>query len=1268
LAVIAPFSVISMLLSRPWYLAGLLGSWLPLLVGIQAIVSDTALAQSLIQPDDTLGIEQTQIIENFGGLPIEVITGGAQRGQNLFHSFQDFNISENRGAYFFNPNASIQNILARITGGSASEILGTLGTFGEGSPNLFLMNPNGIVFGPNSSLAVTGSFLATTANAIELGDSTIFSASEPGGSSLLTINPSALFFNHLDNTPIISNQSVARQTVIGSPVNGLQAGEGRSLILVGGDIDLNRGGLTTVDGQIELAGVRQNGRVGMEFDAEQINLIVPEDIPLADIRIDQGGFIRHSGSLGDNNNFTGGIRMYGDEIILSNASNISTIAGLQEGGSISGIARALTLQSGSQINTSSGGQGNAGDIQINVSETTALSGASIIGSIAGGLPGTPAGAGNIIIDTSNLDIQSGSGIASFTFLGEGDAGDIRVNAVEANLDGGAIATISLGTGQGGGIVIETQDLSVRNSSGIASTSLNPINFNINNLAAFPVDPNAVALFQFLLSFIPPEEAAKLGQSNSGNIIINAANSVRLSNVGRITSETRGGGSAGAIQIAAGELLVEGGSQIGASTFGTGNANDVILNIAGTAVFDGVNPITGSANPTTASSSVEIGGRGNAGDVRIASTNLEVRNGAQLSAFTAGEGFAGNVILNITETARFDGVNLTDGSPTAAASAVAQSGIGDGGNLQLSARNLEVTDGAFLAASTFGIGSAGNVILNISETARFDGVNPVTGLSVSGARSAIEQSGVGTGGNVELYANNLEVTNGAQLTASTFGTGDAGNVILTIRETARFDGVNPSTGVIPSGARSSIEDGGEGTGGNVELSATNLEVTNGAQLTASSFGRGDAGNVILTITDTARFDGVNLVTGVNPSGAFSTINPGGEGTSGNVELSATNLKVTNGAQLIASTFGQGDAGNVVLTITDTARFDGVNPVNGDGVSAAFSRIEPSGEGRGGNVQLTARTLEVLNGARLSASTLGRGEAGNVVLAITDLARVAGANPTNGRPSAVSSAIDVSGEGRGGNVQITTDNLEVLNGALLFSASLGIGDAGNITLIVPTQLLVDNATIGANSNTASGGQINIQAGHVILRNDGDIQTFVNSGAGGGGNITIAANFLIALDDSDILAFSADGRGGNIDLSRTTFFGQNANIASGQLSREELLALDGNDRVDINATGGVASGQITVGDSSFIENSLTALADTITDTAALTAGSCIARSNESLGSFAITGSGGLPQRPGDSGISAYPTGTVRTGAVPNTTLQEPDGVYQLPDGRLVLSRACE
>ena len=388
-----------------------------------------------------------------------------------------------------------------------------------------------------------------------------------------------------------------------------------------------------------------------------------------------------------------------------------------------------------------------------------------------------------------------------------------------------------------------------------------------------------------------------------------------------------------------------------------------------------------------------------------------------------------------------------------------------------------------------------------------------------------------------------------------------------------------------------------------------------------------------------------------------------------QISARTLEVLDGAVLSASTFGIGNAGSVILDIAELARFVGTNPV-GSSASGAFSTIEPDGEGQGGNVEITATNLEVLNGAQLGAGTFGLGNAGSVILTIEELARFVGTNLVGSSASGAFSSIEPNGEGQGGNVQISATNLEILQGAVLRTASLGVGNAGDIILLIPGQILVDYGSIRANSETSAGGQINIQSGGVILRNDSDIQTFVSRGAGGGGNITIAANFLIALADSDILAFSADGRGGTIDLSRTTFFGQNANIGSGNLTREELLALDGNDRVDVNASGGVEPGQITVGDSSFIENSLTNLEDVVIDTAALTAGSCIARTDESLGSFTVTGSGGLPQRPGDSAISAYPTGTVQTLATPAAThtLLEPDGVYQLPDGRLVLSRACE
>ena len=144
-----------------------------------AIASSPDCARAQITPDGTLGAEGSIITPNVnaGGLPADRIDGGARRGANLFHSFREFNVGELQRVYFANP-AGIENILSRVTGSSRSDILGTLGVVG-GNANLFLINPNGIIFGPNARLDVGGSFVASTANAIQFGEQGFFSATNP---------------------------------------------------------------------------------------------------------------------------------------------------------------------------------------------------------------------------------------------------------------------------------------------------------------------------------------------------------------------------------------------------------------------------------------------------------------------------------------------------------------------------------------------------------------------------------------------------------------------------------------------------------------------------------------------------------------------------------------------------------------------------------------------------------------------------------------------------------------------------------------------------------------------------------------------------------------------------------------------------------------------------------------------------------------------------------------------------------------------------------
>ena len=135
-----------------------------------------------IIPDNTLGNEASIVTPEDGGLTL--IEGGAIRDSNLFHSFQDFNVNSDQAIYFENP-VNIQNILSRVTGNNLSNIDGELGV--TGAANLFFLNPNGIIFGPNASLNVNGSFFASTADSLVFHNGSNFSAASPEAPPLLTV-------------------------------------------------------------------------------------------------------------------------------------------------------------------------------------------------------------------------------------------------------------------------------------------------------------------------------------------------------------------------------------------------------------------------------------------------------------------------------------------------------------------------------------------------------------------------------------------------------------------------------------------------------------------------------------------------------------------------------------------------------------------------------------------------------------------------------------------------------------------------------------------------------------------------------------------------------------------------------------------------------------------------------------------------------------------------------------------------------------------------
>ncbi|HEY9830647.1 MAG TPA: filamentous hemagglutinin N-terminal domain-containing protein, partial [Stenomitos sp.] len=313
--------------------------------GAIASLPDCASAQ--VTADTTLGT----IVTTPNGSTFEITGGTLVDGstlagtKNLFHSFSSFSIpSEGIGDFLNDP--SINNILARVTGGTRSNIQGLIQA--GGNANLFLMNPNGIIFGPGAELNIGGSFVATTANAIQFPGGGKFSVNSTvdSGNPLLAINPSAFFFNQIGNQPTPAIEVNNTILSVGSQ------GNPQSLLLLGGNVTINDATLQGFDGSgsdIQIGGFTGTGSVELSFDNDnKLRLNLPETgLP--------------TGIVGANISLTNGARV-DVSTATDNAGNI-----LLAGGTVD-------LSSGTQLDSSTFGAGDAGQVEIRATESVDLEG------------------------------------------------------------------------------------------------------------------------------------------------------------------------------------------------------------------------------------------------------------------------------------------------------------------------------------------------------------------------------------------------------------------------------------------------------------------------------------------------------------------------------------------------------------------------------------------------------------------------------------------------------------------------------------------------------------------------------------------------------------------------------------------------------------------------------------------------------------------------------------------------------------------------------
>ena len=753
----------------------------------------TSPTRAQIVPDNTLPVNS--IVTHEGN--ITSVTGGTVAGSNLFHSFEQFSISKGNTVFFNNPS-TIQNIISRVTGGSASNINGLLRA--NGTANLFLINPNEMIFGPNAALNIGGSFLASTASSLNFADGTKFSATAPQTTPLLTISvpiglqfggtPSPIVVQGPGNT--LSIDPKTRAFVRGDNPVGLVVQPGKTLALVGGDVTLDGGNLVAQSGRVEVGSIASPGLVSLTST-------------------DKGWTLGYSGvpNYGD-------IKLSGRASI--DASSVRAASTEMGSGDIQVQARRVTLEDGSAIFALNSGSQPGGTIAVNASDRVELVGTSAADGFPSALFTDTLGAGSageLTINTRSLIVRDGAVVTADTF-GTGNGGNVTVNAsdkvelIGTNKSISGLFTTG-NTGAAGKLTINTRSLQVLNGAK-ASTST-------------------------------------LGSANAGSLTVNATDKVELigtsanDSPSALSTQTQGAGAAGDLTIKTGQLQVLNGAVVSTSTSGSGNAGLLTVNAT-----DKVGLIGTSANDSPSALSTQTQGAGAAGDLTIKTGQLQVLNGAVVStsSLTADSGNAGSLTVNAADKVELIG---TSAKGSASALSTETQGAGAAGELTINTRSLIVQDGAFVSAAPFTTGSGNTLTVNASDLVELTGTSAFNSQDASGLFTSVQEGATGVGGNLTVTTRRLIIRDGARITASTLGSGSAGTLTVKAKESVELSGTSKD-GHFPS--RVTAETTGTGSAGDLRIETPKLIVRDRAQVTVSSAASGSAG--LLTVkADSIRLD-------------------------------------------------------------------------------------------------------------------------------------------------------------------------------------------------------------------------------------------------------------------------------------------------------------------------------------------------------------------------------------------------------------------------------
>jgi filamentous hemagglutinin family protein len=813
----------------------------------------TGIAIAQVRPDNALGNEKSVLNSN-------VIEGGAQRGSNLFHSFQEFSIGAGQRIDFANPSG-VNNILTRVTD-APSSINGILGVLGNA--NLFLINPNGISFGTEARLDLAGTFVGSTANGIKFSDGLVYGVDSPAVALLTTTVPVGLQFGSQpsgislkDSTNLLARDAITNYG-------------GSSFLLIGGDINLTNSRLVSPESKIELVAIAGTGSIGIDpfklLNPRELSVTVPAGLTRSDITIKDGSVLNTSGAV------SGAVGLQARNIEISrtadtirsviNTRSTGLIANDQGGnvtlnatndvsivGDFSGISTSPQLNS----------KINGGDITIKAQNLRILDGAYLetspfIGSTGAG--------GNISIDVTNTITIGAPGngeesdIIASSF-GAGDSGNINIYTNRLLLkDGAQIFTDNSGTsdlealGKLGNITIiarEFVDISgvsrvvtqrgFPKSTGITAFTaskkdagnidIQTPKFSLRDGAVLSAGTdNTGAGGNISIAGIDGQRAASVELSGNSNLsgflgLTNVPDFANIGNGSRIRSITSSSGNAGNIAIKADRLTLQGGTRIDVSTIGSGAGGSIDIQSETLELADG-----GQLISTTSGS-----GSGRAGNINVRSANAVNAKGIDNQFATKRAFFSLITTANNQLLARRALTSYLTSPSNDAQQLFMDYWSQNNGNAE--DKQILLKYFSLLAQDSNARKALQDYIVRISTNEDSPDYNLFLNTSnASGLVSRSRATSTGDSGNIVITSPSLNISQGATVTANGDGSGQGGSIVVNAQSVRLERGSITAKTVAANG-------------GNIGLNIVDLLLLrNQSEISTSAAANGNGGNITI----------------------------------------------------------------------------------------------------------------------------------------------------------------------------------------------------------------------------------------------------------------------------------------------------------------------------------------------------------------------------------------------------------------------------------------